>query len=129
MKNGPSPGHGGILNAEMAELVDLPDGRQARTTQNRVPSGVWACLPIGRFDSHFRNRGEGGERDGRMELDENKKTFFVYALKSVSRNYIYVGLTDNIERRTGEHNNGKSKTTRPYAPICFNPDRRISVKN
>jgi len=29
MKNGPSPGHGGILNAEMAELVDLPTGRQA----------------------------------------------------------------------------------------------------
>ncbi|MBV9988247.1 MAG: GIY-YIG nuclease family protein [Chitinophagaceae bacterium] len=25
--------------------------------------------------------------------------FYVYALKSVERNYIYVGLTENIKRR------------------------------
>jgi putative endonuclease len=48
-----------------------------------------------------------------------QKSFFVYALKSVKRNYIYVGLTDNIERRIAEHNSGRSKTTKPYAPFIL----------
>jgi putative endonuclease len=43
--------------------------------------------------------------------------FFVYALKSLSRNYIYVGLTDDIERRVCQHNAGKERTTRPYRPF------------
>lgn len=42
--------------------------------------------------------------------------FIVYALKSESRNYIYVGLTNNLERRFTEHNQGKENTTRPYKP-------------
>ena len=40
--------------------------------------------------------------------------YFVYAIKSKSRNYLYVGLTNNLERRLDEHNQGKNKTTRPY---------------
>ena len=43
--------------------------------------------------------------------------YYVYALKSKTRKYIYVGLTDNVERRLGEHNRGKSKTTKPYRPF------------
>jgi putative endonuclease len=43
--------------------------------------------------------------------------FFVYAIKSVTRNYIYVGLTNNFDRRFLEHNSGKNKTTRPYCPF------------
>jgi len=43
--------------------------------------------------------------------------FLVYALKSLNRNYIYVGLTDNIERRIRQHNSGQSKTIKPYAPF------------
>jgi putative endonuclease len=45
------------------------------------------------------------------------KKYFVYALSSLLRNYLYVGQTDNIERRFIEHNNGKNKTTRPYRPF------------
>ena len=45
--------------------------------------------------------------------------FFVYALKSIERTYIYVGLTDNLERRLSEHNGGKNKTTRPYRPFVL----------
>jgi putative endonuclease len=41
----------------------------------------------------------------------------VYAIKSKNRNYIYVGLTENLERRISEHNNGRSKTTKPYRPF------------
>jgi len=33
------------------------------------------------------------------------------------RNYIYVGLTDNIERRLNQHNKGENKTTKPYLPF------------
>ena len=43
--------------------------------------------------------------------------YFVYALKSFSRVYIYVGLTDNVERRFGEHQSGNNKTTKPYRPF------------
>lgn len=43
--------------------------------------------------------------------------FFVYAIKSINRNYIYVGLTNNLERRLNEHNSGYNKTTKPYAPF------------
>jgi putative endonuclease len=45
------------------------------------------------------------------------ETFFVYALSSLSRNYIYVGITNNVERRFGEHQKGQNKTTKPYAPF------------
>jgi putative endonuclease len=43
--------------------------------------------------------------------------YFVYALSSIERNYIYVGLTDSVERRFSEHNSGKNKTTKPYLPF------------
>ena len=45
--------------------------------------------------------------------------YTVYAIKSLSRNYIYVWLTNNIERRFSEHNSWKSKTTRPYCPFIL----------
>jgi len=40
--------------------------------------------------------------------------FTVYSIKSIDRNYIYVGLTNNIERRFNEHQKGQNKTTAPY---------------
>ena len=43
--------------------------------------------------------------------------YFVYAIKSINRNYIYVGMTDKVGRRFDEHNTGKNKTTRPYKPF------------
>jgi len=43
--------------------------------------------------------------------------FFVYALKSLARDYIYVGLTDDVERRVGQHDAGYERTTRPYRPF------------
>ena len=45
--------------------------------------------------------------------------YYVYAIKSISRNYIYVGMTNNLERRLNEHNNGKNKTTKPYSPFIL----------
>ena len=43
--------------------------------------------------------------------------FNVYALKSIFRNYIYVGLTDNMDRRFMQHQKGREKTTRSYRPF------------
>jgi putative endonuclease len=43
--------------------------------------------------------------------------FFVYAIKSTTRNYIYVGLTSNLVRRIHQHQSGQNKTTAPYAPF------------
>ncbi|MDQ7817003.1 MAG: GIY-YIG nuclease family protein [Melioribacteraceae bacterium] len=57
----------------------------------------------------------------------------VYAIKSRSRNYIYVGLTSNLQERLSRHNSGTNKTTSPYAPFdvifveeC--PDRKAARK-
>lgn len=43
--------------------------------------------------------------------------FFVYAIRSLVHNYIYVGLTNNIERRVGQHQSGHEKTTKYYRPF------------
>ncbi|QLE01501.1 GIY-YIG nuclease family protein [Galbibacter sp. BG1] len=41
----------------------------------------------------------------------------VYAISSTTRNYIYVGMTSNLEERLKRHNNGREKTTKPYLPF------------
>ena len=43
--------------------------------------------------------------------------YIVYAIASTHRNYIYVGMTSNIEERLHRHNSGYEKTTKPYAPF------------
>lgn len=32
-------------------------------------------------------------------------------------NYIYVGMTNNLEKRIERHNKGYERTTRPYRPF------------
>ena len=44
---------------------------------------------------------------------------WIYALSSQLRNYIYVGMTSDLNRRIGEHNSGKEKTTKPYRPFTL----------
>ena len=46
-----------------------------------------------------------------------KSIFIVYAISSINRNYIYVGLTSNLDDRLKRHNKGYEKTTKPYAPF------------
>ena len=43
--------------------------------------------------------------------------FYAYALNSLSRNYTYIGITSNPERRINDHNAGYNKTTNPYKPF------------
>lgn len=46
-----------------------------------------------------------------------KSMYCVYVLSSLNRKYVYVGLTNNIERRFTQHQLGKEKTTSPYKPF------------
>lgn len=43
--------------------------------------------------------------------------FTTYAIQSKTKNYIYVGLTSNLERRIEEHNRGKNRSTKAYVPF------------
>jgi len=73
----------------VAELVDLPVGRQARTAQTRVP---------------------------KIKISK-KVMYFIYVLESIERNYTYIGLTNDLERRIKQHFKGYNKTTKPYLPF------------
>lgn len=48
---------------------------------------------------------------------QNKSMYYVYAIRSTKVNYIYVGLTNNLNRRFSQHHTGKERTTRSYAPF------------
>ncbi len=42
--------------------------------------------------------------------------FYVYFLKSLKNNDLYIGSTKSVEKRLVEHNNGKTKSTKFYRP-------------
>ncbi len=41
----------------------------------------------------------------------------VYAISSLTKSYIYVGLSTQLDKRVDRHNKGQNKTTKPYAPF------------
>ena len=43
--------------------------------------------------------------------------YTIYALRSLVRNYIYVGMTNNIERLLNQHDTSQVKSTTAYAPF------------
>ena len=45
--------------------------------------------------------------------------YYVYAIKSLNRNYLYVGISRDVERRLKEHNRGYNRTTKPYKPFIL----------
>jgi len=44
-------------------------------------------------------------------------SYFVYAISSLSQNYIYIGITDNLERRINQHQSGYNRSTKPFRPF------------
>jgi len=44
---------------------------------------------------------------------------FVYAISSEVRNYIYVGMTNDLNRRMAQHNAGKARSTKAYRPFTI----------
>ncbi|HLC89739.1 MAG TPA: GIY-YIG nuclease family protein [Patescibacteria group bacterium] len=47
--------------------------------------------------------------------------YYVYILKSKTRKLLYIGFTDNLNKRMQEYNQGKSFTTKKYRPweLCY----------
>lgn len=45
------------------------------------------------------------------------KFFYVYVLKSINHDFIYVGFTQDLKRRFKEHNNQEELSTKHYAPF------------
>jgi putative endonuclease len=42
--------------------------------------------------------------------------FFMYILKSIKTERLYIGFANDINRRLKEHNSGLVKSTKPYMP-------------
>ena len=45
------------------------------------------------------------------------KFFYVYVLHNSSKNFIYVGYSENLKQRIQEHNEGKVRSTKAYTPL------------
>ena len=43
--------------------------------------------------------------------------WFVYILRSKSRDFLYVGFTKDLSRRLSEHNNGRVQSTKAFRPL------------
>ena len=43
--------------------------------------------------------------------------YHVYVIRSKSRKYLYIGLSNDLVRRFAQHQEGKSQTTRAYRPF------------
>ena len=43
--------------------------------------------------------------------------YYVYLIQSILKDFLYVGSTDNIKRRSNEHNQKKVLSTKSYAPF------------
>jgi putative endonuclease len=45
--------------------------------------------------------------------------YFVYVLKSIDKDFRYVGYTNNLDRRFNEHNLGENQSTKAYSPYVM----------
>ncbi len=45
--------------------------------------------------------------------------YIIYAIASIDKKYVYVGLTADLGKRLDRHNKGFEKTTKPYAPFLL----------
>lgn len=43
--------------------------------------------------------------------------YYVYILKSLKKNFYYVGMTGSIRRRVKQHNMGKAISTKGFVPF------------
>ena len=55
--------------------------------------------------------------------------FFVYAISSQIRNYIYVGMSKELESRIKRHNQKRERTTRAYAPFQLIYSEQLELRS
>lgn len=59
-----------------------------------------------------------GEKEMRRMVRLQKVRFYyVYVLRSLIKDFIYVGITTDLKSRVNEHNNREEFSTKPYAPF------------
>ncbi len=54
--------------------------------------------------------------------------FWVYAISSLNRNYISVGLNSDLESRIARYNKGYEKTTKPYRPFVLLFSEQVNTR-
>jgi len=54
--------------------------------------------------------------------------YYVYILRSVKNNDIYIGSTANFQKRLVLHNSGKVRSTKPYCPWVLLETRRFQSR-
>lgn len=54
--------------------------------------------------------------------------WYVYIIKSLKNKWYYIGSTDSIERRLGEHNSKKVLSTKAYVPLELVWSRSFSTE-
>jgi putative endonuclease len=57
------------------------------------------------------------------------KKFFVYCLFSEKHNRLYIGQTDNIERRFSQHCSGKVLSTKGFLPYRLIYTEELNTKS
>jgi len=72
-----------------------------------IPSGV--DLPTGLPSAG----GQVGAQDLKLDI------WTVYALSSLAKRYVYVGLTQKLERRFKQHQAGRVRSTKSYRPKSY----------
>jgi len=45
------------------------------------------------------------------------KFYYVYILQNKSKDFIYVGYSEDLRLRVSSHNKGESRSTKPYIPL------------
>jgi putative endonuclease len=45
------------------------------------------------------------------------KFYYVYVLRNSSKDFIYIGYSEDLKRRFAAHNNGENKSTKPFIPL------------
>jgi len=53
---------------------------------------------------------------GRARKVRDDKMYVTYVLKSLKNNQLYIGFTNDIDRRLAEHNAGNNKSTKGFRP-------------
>lgn len=54
--------------------------------------------------------------------------FYTYILKSLIKDWYYVGHTSNLEQRVNSHNLGRNRSTKPYRPFEIIYSEEFSTK-
>jgi len=57
------------------------------------------------------------------------KKYYVYVLYSIQYNQLYIGHSDNLDRRFKQHNSGRVPSTKPYIPYKTIYTEEFSTKS